>query len=223
MDPRELRPGFWRWLARHPDWRREEGGATGWQPDVACFAWEGPDALVLFDPLISDEGGWRWLDGLVGRHDGPLVVAITLQWHHRSGNEVAQRYGNSRPVEVWAHEAGARPWPYPITHEFEGDGELPGGVRALAIDSVRAEVAYWIEAARTLVVGDALLGAEGERSATLRVMPTSWLVGDVSASELVQGLERLTELPVELIVLAHGEPVASEARERLREALDAAR
>src|SRR5690606_16689360 len=158
VEPRELKPGLWRWMARHPDWRAEEGGESGWQPDVACHAWTAPDALVLFDPLLTTGAAWRWLDGLVERQEGPLVVAITVQWHHRSGAEVAQRYGNSRPVEIWAHTAGAKPWPCPITREFAGDAELPGGVRALAVDPVRAEVVYWIEPARTLVAGDALLG-----------------------------------------------------------------
>jgi glyoxylase-like metal-dependent hydrolase (beta-lactamase superfamily II) len=225
VEPRELKPGLWRWMARHPDWRAEEGGESGWQPDVACHAWTAPDALVLFDPLLTTGAAWRWLDGLVERQEGPLVVAITVQWHHRSGAEVAQRYGNSRPVEIWAHTAGAKPWPYPITREFAGDAELPGGVRALAVDPVRAEVVYWIEPARTLVAGDALLGAEGERTTTLRVPPEGWLEdepGELSVTGLAESLRRTLQLPIELIALAHGEPVAYKASERLRQALEAA-
>src|SRR5688572_33079017 len=75
----ELAPGLHRWTARHPAW--EPGGEPGspddWPPEVGCVAYEGPDALVLVDPLVD---GWEALDAIVERHGKPVVVLTTMRF-----------------------------------------------------------------------------------------------------------------------------------------------
>ena len=72
----------------------------------------------------------------------------------------------------------------------------------------------WIPTQRALAAGDVLLGtAEGG----IRVCPDSWLAPGVSPVALREQLrELLLDLPIELLLLAHGEPV----RENAHDALD---
>ena len=218
----QLRPDLWRWLARHPEW--EEG--QDWGPEVASYAWAGdPQALVLFDPLLTDRAHWAWLDSLIEGHGGELVaVAITCGWHGRSGGEVLRRYGNSLAMQVWAHAAAAERLAYPVAHGLgDAEAELPAGVRAYPIDPVQGEVAYWVARAATLVAGDTLLGAEPARSAPLSVCPQSWLEGGVSVQDVAAKLGELLDLPVAAVAPTHGAAVTHAARAQLEHAVNAAR
>jgi hypothetical protein len=88
----ELAPGLHRWTARHPAWEpgAEPGSPADWPPEVGSVAYQGPDALVLVDPLVAD---WAPLDALVERHGRPVVVLTTMRFHGRSRGDVAERYG----------------------------------------------------------------------------------------------------------------------------------
>jgi hypothetical protein len=71
---------------------------------------------------------------------------------------------------------------------------------------------------RALVAGDVLLGAaEGAR-----LCPPSWLGGGRTYSDIRAALAPVLELPVELLLLTHGEPVLVDADVALRRALQAA-
>jgi glyoxylase-like metal-dependent hydrolase (beta-lactamase superfamily II) len=86
MKVQELRPGLWRWTARHPDWGHRE---------VNCSYLETPDAVVLVDPLVpsdEEERFFRALDADVERLGLPVAIALTSPWHRRSADELAQRY-----------------------------------------------------------------------------------------------------------------------------------
>ena len=70
---------------------------------------------------------------------------------------------------------------------------------------------------RALVVGDVLLGAGAKPSATadvLRLCPERWL-GAGTHDDLRAMLRPLLELPLERILVSHGEPVLSGARQAL--------
>ena len=93
-------------------------------------------------------------------------------------------------------------------------GEV-AGMRAFS--AARAdEVALWLEEPRALVFGDAILG---DQSGGLRLTP--W-------AKDAQGLERtrkallpLLDLPAEVALPSHGQPVLANAREALARALTA--
>jgi glyoxylase-like metal-dependent hydrolase (beta-lactamase superfamily II) len=216
MNVLEIAPGFWRWTARHPDWAPEEGGPDGWDPDVGCIYYEAPDAIVLIDPLVpadERERFWTALDRDVARADRPLHVLVSLFWHVRSAQAILERYDGAR---VWAHAPArkliAERTSY--TDVFRVDDTLPGGVRAL--DAHRAwEVLFWLPEHRALVAGDVLLGAEDGR---VRMCPDSWL-GERDPRDVRAGLRALLELPVERVLVSHGEPVLTNGKAALQDAL----
>jgi glyoxylase-like metal-dependent hydrolase (beta-lactamase superfamily II) len=165
----ELAPGLWRWTAEHPEWKQ---GAE-WEPEVACFYAETDAATLLVDPLVpvgaDTERFWSHLDADVERRGRPVAVLLTGEWHRRSTDEVAARYGA-------------------LVHD--GD-ELPGDVVRLAAGE--AETALWLPAHRALAVGDALISVGGE----LRL----W------CARSPESLAALLELPVEHVLVAHGDHV----------------
>jgi hypothetical protein len=197
MDLMELRPGLWRWNAPHPAWRpgAARDSAGDWDEQVGCVAYAAPDALVLVDPLVPDDG-WPSLDALVRGHGQPVHVLTTLQWHRRSRTAVAERYG--------ARTSRAKP-------------TLPTGVETVPLPRT-LETMVWLPGPRALVPGDRLIGG---RRGGLRVCPRSWLPS-MSSAELRDRLAPLLELPVELVLVSHGRPVLRRGRAAIARALSAA-
>ena len=219
MDAQELRPGLWRWTAPHPDWTPEEGGPEGWEPDVGCMYYEAPGTVVLIDPLAPPEESddherfWSALDRDVTDAGKPVAVLLTVYWHERSARAVAERYGAS----VWVPERGIRRLEQlRVTNPFQPGDPLPGGVLALPANRGGGEVLYWLAEHRALVPGDVLLGAD---DGGLRVCPDSWLPEDFRGEAFRTSLRYLLELPVERVLVSHGEPVLTDAREALARAL----
>src|SRR5262245_10188255 len=79
MELSELRPGLWRWVTFHPEWRQ----------DVGSVAYDGGDDLVLIDPLLESDTA---LDKLVKRVGKPVSVLVTVYWHTRSADVLARRH-----------------------------------------------------------------------------------------------------------------------------------
>ncbi len=191
---REVAPGLRRWTARHEEWRQ----------DVGCVLYEAPDALCLIDPLVPPgkrRGFWAMLDGDVERLGCPVHVLVTVYWHTRSAREVVERYD----ARLWAHakakatvarRAGA------ITDLFEAGDPLPGGIEPFLARG--SEVVYWIPQHRTLVTGDVVLGAKG---GGLRLCPESWTPRGGGHAKVRENLRPLLDLPVERVLVSHGEPV----------------
>jgi hypothetical protein len=215
---RELRPQLWRWELPHPEWTPEEGGEDGWAEVVASYAMFARDDFVLIDPLAPTAGSeadefWKALDDDVDHHGAPSVL-LTIFWHARSARAIADRYEGA---SVWAHEpaAGLVSERVPVTETFRVGDILPGGLEAS--DAGRAlEVLFWIPAHRALAAGDVLLG-DGPGAA--RLCPQSWLGGGKTHDDLRAALRPLLELPVELVLLTHGDPIEHDARGALQRAL----
>ena len=95
-------------------------------------------------------------------------------------------------------------------------GRLGGdvaGVRAFSAERAD-ENAYWLERPRAVVFGDAVLG---DQAGGLRITP--WAASPEGLEKTRQALLPLLELPVEVVLPAHGEPVLANAREALARAL----
>jgi glyoxylase-like metal-dependent hydrolase (beta-lactamase superfamily II) len=137
----EIRPGLKRWAGPHPEFDPEEGGLDASYSDVASVLFEGPDVLVLIDPLVPDEL-WPQLDAEVKGSGKPVVVLTTISFHSRSREDVARRYGGRVGGEV-------------------------AGVKAFSAER-GDEVALWLEEPRTVVFGDAILG---DQAGGLRLTP----------------------------------------------------
>jgi hypothetical protein len=198
----ELAPGLHRWTARHPDADPDPkpGSPADWGPDVGCVAYEAPDALVLVDPLVPDERPdlRDALDALVRRHGRRVAILTTLQFHRRSREELAARYD--------ATTSRAR-------------NSLPEGVETVQIAGA-GETMVWLPEPRALVPGDRLLGADG---GGLRLCPDSWLrylPSGMRTPALREALRPLLDLPVELVLVSHGEPVLRRGGDAIARALD---
>jgi hypothetical protein len=198
----ELRPGLFRWTAIHPEAVPEPttGSPDDWGPDVGSVAYAARDALVLVDPLVPDNGPrlQEELDELVRSHGRRVAILTTLQFHRRSRDKLAERYG--------ASTSRAR-------------ATLPEGVET-AIVRRGGETMVWFPEPRALVPGDRLLGDD---AGGLRLCPDSWLrylPSRMRQPELRRALRPLLELPVELVLVSHGEPVLEKGRAVIAAALD---
>jgi len=187
-----LAEGLWRWTAEHPNWENwpdREREAR----EVGCVYYEADDATVLIDPLIpagEEDNFFRHLDTDVERRGLPVVILLTAAWHRRSADELAARYGASI-----------------------GDA-LPRGVEKIVIGGAdELQVAYFIRPHHALITCEVFaVDVEGE----LRVCASPALK---RPEELEQSLARLMELPVERLLVSHGEPVLEGTKTRMAEAL----
>jgi hypothetical protein len=79
---------------------------------------------------------------------------------------------------------------------------------------------FWLSEHRALVAGDRLVGTE---NGGLRLCPESWLrylPSGISIAELATRLRPLLSLPIESVLVSHGEPVTTGGREALARVLD---
>jgi glyoxylase-like metal-dependent hydrolase (beta-lactamase superfamily II) len=137
MQVRQIAPGLWRWTGLHPAWTPAEGGPDGWDQEVGCYFYEGPDSIVLFDPLVPMEDRDRFFEALdrdVARVGRPVRVVVTVEDHRRSAAELAERYD----AEIGSPVAGVE----------------------VAADVLEERV-YWIPEHAALVFGDVLVGRDG--------------------------------------------------------------
>jgi glyoxylase-like metal-dependent hydrolase (beta-lactamase superfamily II) len=188
----EVASGLWRWTGLHPEWTPASGGPEGWDQEVGCVYYEAPDAVVLVDPLAPPE-------------DEESFWAALDRDVERAGKPVRVLVTVSfhdRSAEAVAKRYGATT-----------DGPLPGGVEAHAAPAGE-ETVYWLPAHGALVFGDVLLGAEDG----VRLCPESWLEGTLA--QLRDELRPLLDLPVERLLVSHGEPVLEGGRVALARALD---
>jgi hypothetical protein len=187
-------PGLRRWTAWHEEW----------QEAVGSVAVETDDGLVLIDPLDPPRGLAR-----------PDHVLLTVYWHTRSAAELPA-------AQVWASKRAAPPLRnrgVDVAHTVDGDG-LPGGIAAFRT-ARSAEVVYWLPEQKAVVAGDVLLGAGAKPNATadpLRLCPERWL-GVASHEDLRKSLRPLLDLPVQRVLVSHGEPVLRSGKRALADVL----
>ena len=196
----ELAPGLYRWTARHPeaDPSPDPGSPADWGPDVGSVAYQGPSHLVLIDPLTPDDRPdiLEALSELYLQRGGRSQIAIltTLRFHRRSRDQLLRDF-------------------------FVALERNPEGVDKVPIRGA-GETMMWIPEHRALVPGDRLLGAAGG----LRLCPESWLrylPSGMGHPELREALKPLLDLPVEMVLVSHGEPVLSGGRDAIARALEA--
>src|SRR6266542_3840224 len=137
---------------------------------------------------------------VVDRSGRPLHVLLTVHWHERSVAAVLDRYH----ATLW------RP---------EEKGELPRGVHAEVVrGSDWMEALFFLEPHRALVSGDLLIGRDGGVELSIGWFPKD--EQEWARTELKPQLrERLSELPVELVLVSHGEPILEDGAAALDRAL----
>jgi glyoxylase-like metal-dependent hydrolase (beta-lactamase superfamily II) len=185
----QLREGIWRWEARHPSWSEDDGGPDGWGPEVASYAVETRERLLLVDPLSVPAEAEELAAGR------ETAIVLTCPWHQRDARALGERLG--APIFVPPPDEGEQD-PVPGTVFAAGD-RLPGGVKALP-GLEPNDLVLWIEDLRALVLGDTLV----DRGEGLEI-PLTWL-RDVTLAEVLATLRPLLDLPVELVLPTHGPP-----------------
>ena len=134
-------------------------------------------------------------DGLFDPHGKPVQVLLTAPWHVRGTDDFVGRYGAS----VWRQ-------PDP----------LPSGVEAVAPEGDPVETLFFIPEHRTLVPGDVFSGTGGRFHV--------FVADEVEDRDAFLGsLERLADLPVERVIVAHGDPVLTDGAAHIRTAVAEAR
>jgi hypothetical protein len=212
----ELARGIWRWTAPHPEWKP----AQEWGHEVASFALESPDVLVLVDPQAPPEAEpfWTELDGLCEKSEA-LALMVTIPYHVRSCAAIYDRYRDRMRVSVWGHEAARRRLARTGTpvELAEPGNPLPAGAQAFAIGSPRRqELPMYFPAHRALAFGDAVVGVDRE----LRVWETPsrgrtpWY-----RNRVLPTLRPLLELEVDHVLVTHGPPAIGDGRAQLERAL----
>ena len=181
-----IAPGLWRWTARHPAWEDDA------EPESPAD-WPPDVGCVAYAgpnavALIDPlvVAGWEPLDAIVAGR--PVAVLTTIGWHERSREQAIARYRASTSV--------------------------PSGVEAIELQAA-GETVFWIPEHGALVPGDRILGApEGG----LRLCPESWLSylpSGLTLAGLRDVLRPLLDLPIERVLVSHGEPVLAGGRDAL--------
>jgi hypothetical protein len=207
---RELRPGLWHWQAPHPDWDEEQS----WWPElVSSYGIELGDDFVLFDPLsVPDE-----------LRERATAVVLTAPYHERD----ARRLGvpvHTPPADTWqdwVEKFGVDPdqvrgmesddlaWLRAGQGEghFHDPGPWPFGIDAYA-GREDNDLVLWLPSHNAIVTGDSLSGLDGGLGIQLGGRT------HVTRDEVAERLRPLLDLPVELVLPAHGEPAGRDELER---------
>jgi len=190
---RDVTAGLWVWRVEHPRWRPGQG----WDPVVASTFVESMGERLVLDPLAPPPEAvalWERLDAR------PPTVAVVLKPDHvRDVDLFLQRYG--------ACGFGPRLFdrvdiPKSELTPIEPGSQLPGGLTALYDGRGRCETPLWLPEQRALVFADALTAPQGE----LRVWATPW-----HEKRVLPALRELLDLPFELVIVSHGNPVHNRA------------
>lgn len=208
----EIAPHLWHWTAPHPEWKpRHAEGGQGWGQIVSSYALVADDVLVLIDPQVPAHEAdaarfWEALDRDVEAHSPPAIV-LTIFWHARSAEEIADRYPGSTILAPADTPEGQ----VPHTHTYDAGDELPAGVRARGVSRL-GELVLYLPSHKAVVFGDVVLDG-------VRLLPDSWLRNDMTKQDVADALRPLLDEDIELVLLTHGGPVTEGAREKLELAL----
>lgn len=194
----EVIPGILHWKAKHP--------SIG--VDVSSYLLV--DAGIALDPILPEGESADWIGHEIDR------VVLTCRHHGRSAAQLG--------VPVLVHRSGL--------HEFEGSGldvqpydtgdELAPGVRVLPFGRICPDdaVLHIALGPGVLAFGDGILNYGG-----LGHPPDQYIGDDPEAikADIVEGLVPLVDEDFDVLLFAHGDPVASGGRAMLREFVAARR
>jgi hypothetical protein len=216
----EISPGLLHWTARHPDWHPGQFGAR-----VGSYAAVADGDLLLIDPLLPADDPEPVIAALEDRLSERLAILITIGYHVRSAAELRGRWQRELPVTIHGPPQAKRRLPAAAQrafHDLAPDVPGPGGARSFRIGRpVRGERPLWLPSHSALAFGDAVVVTP---CGALRM----WAQEPVTESReafyrerFAPTLERLLELPLERVLVTHGEPVLDGAKSALERAVAA--
>ena len=192
----ELSPGLWHWTALHDHIRA---------PVSSYYLL--PERVVL-DAMVPVEG-LEWFE----EHEPPEHVVLTNRHHDRHAWRLRDAFGCTvHCIRNGVHELEGRG---PV-EAFDFGDHLPGGITVHEIDAISPdETALHVPRYRALACADGVV--RGRDGGQLRFV-SDGLMDDPEDTKrgLRDAYGRLLDLDFDLLLLAHGEPVAGGAKEALR-------
>jgi hypothetical protein len=199
----EIAPGLWHWSAPHERIHL----------DVSSYYLR--QERVLIDAMIPAQG-LDWFR----EHGAPEHVVMSNRHHDRHAWRIQQEFASVvHCPSNGLHEVRGRGEVEP----FDFGDELPGGIRVYEVDSICPdESALHIPAHRALACADGVVRWPGQEG--LVFVPDDLMdEPEQTKSGLRGAYQSLLGLDFELLLLAHGEPLTSGAREALRAFIDSPR
>jgi glyoxylase-like metal-dependent hydrolase (beta-lactamase superfamily II) len=189
---RQLQPGLWHWHAPHPEWK----DGQPWGPEVSSYAIDDGTHLLLFDPLTLPSE----IEHIA--EDRDPVVILTAPWHERDAQSLVQRF--DAPVYVAEPDGPDVTWLLGDSalesHVISAGEWLPFSIEVFA-GRQSNDLVLWVESRGVLICGDTLV--DFGRGPEIH---EEWLWGGVTRDQVVEALRPLLELPVQLVLPAHGMP-----------------
>jgi hypothetical protein len=199
----EILPGVWHWTTIHENWGI---------PIYSCFF---PDVGggVLIDPRVPEEG----LDWFRERAE-PTHAILTNRHHYRHSGKFRDAFATT----IHCHSAGMHEFTRGEEVEpFEHGDVLAGGVEALEIGVLCPEETALLVpvAGGVLALGDSVI----VRGAELGFVADEHMGDDPPAIKrgLKASLARHLGRDFRHLILAHGDPITGDGKERLRAFVEA--
>ena len=198
---KEIAPGVWHWAVRHPK--------IGAEVDSYFLSREG----LLIDPLMPTEGIER-----IGELGPPTAILLTNRHHYRDSGAFREVYG----VPVRCHRLGLHEFTEGQEIEAFDFGDTFGAAEALEVGALcPEETAFYVDREVGVIsLGDSVV--RWDPDGPLVFVPDRHLGDDPAAVKegLTASLGRLLDRDFEILLLAHGAPVASGGKEALRDFLE---
>jgi glyoxylase-like metal-dependent hydrolase (beta-lactamase superfamily II) len=176
--------------------------------DCSSTAVVTPAGLIFIDPIpLAEEA----LKELVGESfSAPAAVVISSGNHQRESLALSKRFG----IPVFAPDDAGDDI---IADQSFRSGEPVAGMESIALPGFGpGETAFLHEGG--LIFGDALINLEPEG---LRLLPEKYREEKKRALRSLKSLATLKHLKPQVLLFAHGNPIAQDASRRLAALLDA--
>jgi hypothetical protein len=197
---RELSPGLWHWTAEHP------------HIHAKVSSYYLADPRVLIDPLIPPDG-LEWFEA----RGTPAHVLMTNRHHDRDAWRLREAFGCTiHCIRNGLHEVEGRG---PV-EPFDFGDVLPGEITVYEVDSICPdETALHIPSHRALACADGVVRMSAEGG--LGFVPDFLMdEPDQTKKGLRVAYRRLLELDFDVLLLAHGQPVAQGGKAALEQFVD---
>lgn len=191
----EIAPGLWHWTAP-----RASIGS-----DVSSYYLQ--RERVLIDPMTPPEG-LRWFE----EHGRPEHVLLTNRHHDRDAWTLQEAFGCAvHCVRNGLHELEGRGTVEP----FDFGDALPGGIVAYEVDAICPdECALHAPAQRALACADGVVRRPADGPLTF--VPDRFMDDpERTKAGLRDAYRRLLDLDFERLLLAHGDPLVTGAKDAL--------